>query len=244
MLNPARKIDAGEPPASREEARIRDAYERRKASGKSYSWFDAGHLFILQDLERRLLAALQRHGMAPLDSNQILEVGCGNGYWLREFIKWGARPENLAGIDLLPERIAQASRLSAPGVLLTRGRASQLDFADGSFDIVFQATVFTSILDSALKMQVAREMVRVLKPDGVMLWYDFRFNNPRNPDVRGIERAEIKRLFSSCRVTLERVTLAPPLTRALAPYSRLGAHLLSSIPWACSHYLGTIQKLR
>jgi len=223
--------------------RIREAYERRKASGRSYSWFDAGHLFVIQELERCLLATLQRHGMAALDSKQILEVGCGNGHWLREFIKWGAQPENLAGIDLLPDRIAQASRLSAPGVLLTCGSASQLDFADGSFDIVLQATVFTSILDSELKMQLAREMIRVLKPNGVVLWYDFRFNNPRNPDVRGIERAEITRLFSGCRVVLERVTLAPPLSRALAPYSRLGVYLLSSIPWACSHYLGTIQKL-
>ena len=243
-MNPARKIDAGGPPASREEARIRDAYERRKTSGKSYSWFDAGHLFIVQDLERRLLATLQRQGMARLESKQILEVGCGNGYWLREFIKWGARPENLFGVDLLPERIAEACRLSAPGVLFGCGSASRLDFADDSFDIVFQATVFTSILDNAVKMQVARELVRVLKPDGVVLWYDFRFNNPRNPDVRGIERAEIERLFSGCRVSLERITLAPPLSRALAPFSRLGAYLLNSIPWVCSHYLGTIRKLR
>jgi ubiquinone/menaquinone biosynthesis C-methylase UbiE len=129
-------------------------------------------------------------------------------------------------------------------VVLGRGNAAQLDFADGSFDIVLQATVFTSILDSALKMQVAREMVRVLKPDGVLLWYDFRVNNPRNPDVRGIEREEIERLFSNCRVRLERITLAPPLLRAVAPYSWLGSYLLSAIPWACTHYLGTIQKLR
>jgi ubiquinone/menaquinone biosynthesis C-methylase UbiE len=245
MLNPARKIDAGEPPASREEARIRDAYERRKASGKrAYSWFDPGHLFMVQELEQRLLATLERHGMAPLSSRKILEIGCGNGHWLREFIKWGASPENLAGVDLLAERVAQAYRLTPPGVALGRGNAAQLDFADGSFDIVLQATVFTSILDSALKMQVAREMVRVLKPDGVLLWYDFRVNNPRNPDVRGIEREEIERLFSNCRVRLERITLAPPLLRAVAPYSWLGSYLLSAIPWACTHYLGTIQKLR
>jgi SAM-dependent methyltransferase len=243
-MNTARKMAASEPAASREEARIGEAYERRKASGKSYSWFDAGHLFIVQELEARLLATLLQAGMAPLDSKQILEVGCGNGHWLREFIKWGARPENLAGIDLLPGRIAQACRLSPPGVRLTQGSASQLDFADDSFDIVFQATVFTSILDGAVKVQVAREMIRVLKPDGVALWYDFRFNNPRNRDVRGIKRAEIERLFPGCRITLERVTLAPPLARALAPYSRLGAYLLGSIPWARSHYLGAIHKPR
>jgi ubiquinone/menaquinone biosynthesis C-methylase UbiE len=197
---------------------------------------------MVQEIERRLLDALKRHAMTPLTAKHILEIGCGNGHWLREFIKWGATPENLAGIDLLAERIAQACRLSPPGINLRRGNAEELDFADRSFDIVLQATVFTSILDRALKKKIATEMLRVLKPNGVVLWYDFRVDNPRNPDVRGIAKAEIDELFSGCQITLERITLAPPLLRALAPYSWLGSYLLSAVPWACSHYLGTIRK--
>jgi SAM-dependent methyltransferase len=243
-MNPARKINQAEQPLSPEEKRIHEAYARRTAAGKGYSWFERGHLFMVQELERRLLDRLERHAMAPLCSKQILEIGCGNGHWLREFIKWGATPENLAGVDLLAERIAQACRLSPPGVNLTRGNAAQLDFADASFDIVVQATVFTSILDTALKVKIAAEMLRVLKPTGVLLWYDFRVNNPRNPDVRGIERAEIGKLFSGCQIILERITLAPPLLRAVAPYSWPGSYLLSAIPWACTHYLGTIRKPR
>jgi ubiquinone/menaquinone biosynthesis C-methylase UbiE len=227
-----------------EEARIRDAYARRSAAGKSYSWFDAGYLFMMQELERRALVSLARHDMTPLHSKHILEVGCGNGHWLRQLIKWGASPENLAGVDLLPERIAQACRLSPPGIDLKCASAAQLNFADGSFDVVLQATVFTSILDAALKKTIAAEMLRVLKPNGVVLWYDFRVNNPRNPDVRGIGKAEIEELFSGCQIGLEKITLAPPALRALAPYSWLGAYLLSAIPWACSHYLGTICKTR
>jgi len=243
-MNPARKINEAEQPLSVEEARIRDAYARRSASGRDYSWFERGHLFMVQELERRLLETLNRHALAPLCSKQILEIGCGNGHWLREFIKWGASPENLAGVDLLTERIAQACRLSPPGINLMRGNAAVLDFADASFDIVLQATVFTSILDPALKKKIAAEMLRLLKPDGVLLWYDFRVNNPRNPDVRGIGKAEIEELFSGCHITLERITLAPPLLRALARYSWLGSYLASAVPWACSHYLGTIRKSR
>lgn len=239
-----RKIRAVNEPRGLEEARIREAYERRDPSKKAYSWFDAGHLFMVQELERRLLEVLRRQGMTSLASMKILEVGCGNGHWLREFIKWGARPENLAGVDLLPERISQARLMSPPGVRLSRGNAAQLEFPDASFDIVFQATMFTSMLDGDLKHGVAAEMMRVLKPDGVALWYDFRVDNPRNPDVRGIERAEIERLFSNCRVRVERITLAPPLLRAVARWSWLAAYLFSSVPWACSHYLGTIRKLR
>lgn len=237
---PARNIEAAD--GRSEEARIQAAYERRKFAGKNYSWFEPGHLFMVQELERYLLGALKRHGMVALRSKQILEIGCGNGHWLREFIKWGASPENLFGVDLLADRIAQACRLSAPGIRFTSGNAAQLDFADESFDIVLQATVFTSILDNAVKQQIAGEMLRVLRLNGLVLWYDFRVDNPRNPDVRGIEKREIQRLFPSCRVALKRITLAPPLLRALAPYSWLGSQLLSAVPWGCSHYFGTIQK--
>ena len=41
-----------------------------------------------------------------------------------------------------------------------------------------------------MKQKVAAEMLRVVKPQGLILWYDFRYNNPRNSNVRGIGAAE------------------------------------------------------
>src|SRR3989440_8774150 len=43
-----------------------------------------------------------------------------------------------------------------------------------SFDVVMQVTVFTSILDPDLKRRVALEMLRVVKQDGLILWYEDR----------------------------------------------------------------------
>jgi ubiquinone/menaquinone biosynthesis C-methylase UbiE len=227
---------------SAEEARIRQAYARRAVSAQRYTWFDAGHLFMVQQLERRLLRVLRCHDMASLQSKKILEIGCGNGHWLREFVKWGANPENLAGVDLLAERINQARRLSPQGMVFQSANAARLGFADHTFDIVLQATVFTSVRDFAVKRQVAAEMLRVLKQRGIVLWYDFHVDNPRNRDVRGIKSEEIERLFPGCRISLEKIILAPPVLRRLAPYTWLGCYLLSAIPWLCTHYLGTIQK--
>jgi len=31
---------------------------------------------------------------------------------------------------------------------------------------------------------IATEMLRVLKPDGIILWYDYHMNNPKNPGVK------------------------------------------------------------
>src|SRR5205814_10331318 len=113
-----------------------------------------------------------------------------------------------------------------------------LPLRSASFDLVAQFTVFTSILEPALKRQVALEMTRVTKPDGLILWYDFAFDNPKNRDVRGIAKREIRKLFPGCSVKLQRVTLAPPLTRRLASRSWLVCSILEAIPLLRTHLLG------
>lgn len=97
---------------------------------------------------------------------------------LRDFIKWGARPENVTGIDLLSDRVIRARRLCPPAVHIQCASAAELPFSHESFDLVLQATVFTSILDPNLKRRVATEMMRVVKAEGFILWYDYHVNNP------------------------------------------------------------------
>jgi SAM-dependent methyltransferase len=223
-----------------EEARIRDAYGRRGAAIRD-SWFNAGHLFMVQERERAVLHLLRREGFDRLDAARVLEIGCGGRTWLRDFVKWGARPEHLTGVDLLPDRIAEARRTCPPDVTLVCGNAATLEFPNASFDIVLQATMFTSILDADMRRTIAAEMVRLVRPHGMVLWYDYHVDNPSNPDVRGVSRREIRALFPNCRIALRRVTLAPPLARAVAPYSHLACHLLQAIPLLRTHYLGVIR---
>ena len=229
--------------ASAEEARIRAAYRRRKIADVRYSWFNPAYQLMMQQCERRMLALLSRCGFADLRSKKTLEIGSGTGHWLREFVKWGARPENVTGIDLIHERVLKARELCPAGLNLHCSSAAQLPFASETFDIVLQATVFTSILDDNLKRRVAVEMLRVIKRDGLILWYDYHVNNPWNSDVQGVKRREIYDLFPSCRIDLERITLLPPLARALAPYSYLACYLMEKLPLLSTHYLGAIRKL-
>jgi ubiquinone/menaquinone biosynthesis C-methylase UbiE len=226
-----------------EEARIQAAYARRQGDDVRYSWFSPGHLFMVQERERQMLTLLKQHGFGELNTKKILEIGCGTGYWLREFIKWGARPENIVGIDLLSGSVAEAKQLCPSAVQIQCHTAAKLAFPDATFDLVLQSTVFTSILDSDMKEQIASEMIRMVKKEGTILWYDYHANNPWNPDVRGVKKREIHRLFPGCRIRLERTTLAPPLVRLLTPYSWLASYFLAKIPLLCTHYLGLIQKV-
>jgi SAM-dependent methyltransferase len=224
-----------------EESRIQAAYARRKNTGL-YSRFNAGHLFMAQERERRFLDLLARYGHASLATKTILEIGCGTGDLLRDLVKWGARPENMRGIDVLSERVSEAARLCPEAMRIQRGNAASLDFPDDCFDLLLQSTVFTSVLDPKIKTQMAREMLRVLKPDGLILWYDYHMDNPYNRDVRGVKRREIYELFPGCSIELRRITLAPPITRSIAPYSWLLCYFMAKIPLLCTHYIGAIRK--
>jgi len=126
---------------------------------------------------------LKRYGYESLQEKKIAEIGCGTGYWLRAFIKWGARPENVLGIDLLPNRVAEARRLCPAAASIVCGNAATLELDDATFDLVLQSTVFTSILNHEMRQQIASEMMRIMKPGGITIWYDYHVSNPLNPDV-------------------------------------------------------------
>ena len=223
--------------------RIKKVYERRKIEQKEsrYSYFNKANLFIIQQRECALIEVLKRFQLSDLSEKKILDVGCGTGGFLREFIKYGARPENLFGIDLLEDRIETARSLN-PNIDFRCGDASTLPYEDVFFDMVMQFTVFTSILDHRMKEQIASEMLRVLKTGGTIMWYDYHINNPKNPDVKGVKKKEIQELFPNCMLSLKRVTLAPPIVRSLVPLSILLCLILDKIPFLRTHYLGMIRR--
>ena len=82
----------------------------------------------------------------------------------------------------------------------------------------------------------------MLKPAGIIVWYDFLFDNPRNANVQGVGSKEIRRLFPGCLIHLRRITLAPPLARRIVPISWSIARLLEQLRMLNTHYLGVIQK--
>ena len=229
-----------------EHERILEAYQTRHARAQARAGFfeyeDLAHVCRIDERHRETLRLLKLAGYHPMSNLHILDVGCGDGNMLRQFLQWGATPERLAGIELRPEPVQKALHLN-PNLDVRCGSATELSWPDASFDLVCQHTVFTSILDSAMKQQIAAEMSRVLRPGGAVLWYDFMYNNPRNLDVRGVKAAEIRALFPGFEIHLRRITLAPFVARRL-PESLLPVlyPLLAAIPLLRTHYLGLLVK--
>ena len=129
--------------------RLRAEYldrERRFTGQDTYTLFNPANLFIVQQRQRAVLALLRREGFYPLAKRRILEVGCGAGGVLREFLSFGAAPQHVHGLDLLDWRVAEAKALS-PHLPLACADGRALPYPDGCFNLVLQYTVFTSILD-------------------------------------------------------------------------------------------------
>ena len=228
-----------------EENRIIEYY-RERDSQQAYKGFfgykSLADLLMHQERVRNTLQLLQKYNITShsIGGMKILDVGCGSGGILREYLKYGATPENLAGIDLSADRVHLAKRL-APYLDIRCASAADIPYEDQTFDLVMQHVVFTSILQDDILFTIAQQMVRVLKPTGMILWYDYFYDNPFNSNVRAVKKDKIKQLFPDLKLDLSRITLAPPIARNIPKLVLPVVYpILSSFPFLCTHYLGVL----
>lgn len=199
------------------------------------------HLAV-QERQRALLRFLSAYSNRPLCDLQIFEVGCGNGSNLLELLRIGCRASNLIGNELLPKRLADARANLPEAVQLLEGDASKLGLSTNSKDIVYQSTVFSSLLDDDFQEFLAQKMWSWVRPGGAILWYDFIYNNPRNSDVRGVSLGRVQQLFPEACLHVKRVTLAPPISRRVCRLHPSFYHVLNATPWLRTHVLCWLQK--
>ena len=197
---------------------------------------------LLQERQRALLRRFARQHITDLAPLRLVEVGCGAGGNLLELLRLGFAPEHLCGLELLPERHAQARQVLPEATPVWLGDALLAPVPDTSQDLVLQSTVFSSLLDDGFQQQLAATMWRWLKPGGHLLWYDFTFDNPRNPDVRGVPLRRVRQLFPEGSVLHRRVTLAPPLARAVCHLHPSLYTVFNSLPLLRTHLLAFVRK--
>ncbi|WP_191057631.1 class I SAM-dependent methyltransferase [Geminicoccus harenae] len=221
--------------------RLRAAYAEYEQNVASCRWDinNPGFREMRNERDRLTLHLLQRHGLCPLDRLDILEIGCGEGDNLLRLLSWGADARRLHGIDLREDAISRA-QARLPGVDLQVADARKFSTGPGTMDLVLLHTVFSSILDDQVAKAIAGQITTMLRPNGMILWYDFFIKNPVNPHTRGISRQDIRGLFPGFDINLMKTTLFPPIARRLGGLTPVLYPALAGFPLLCGHYLGMI----
>lgn len=207
-----------------------------------YSPLNPAIFMTNQEKERAIIKWLQCFDFSLIRELKLIEIGCGSGQNLMQFVKLGFTPKLLIGNELLSERVTSAREKLPIELKIIEGDALELDFPSNCFDIVFQSMVFSSILDKDFRYALAKKMWQLVKPGGGILWYDFIYNNPRNKDVKGIKLDEIKLLFPHGKIKKWKLTLAPPISRGITRIHPVMYNVFNSFPFLRTHILCWIKK--
>ncbi len=125
----------------------------------------------LRAQQLRAFGALVGSVTATLSGWNILDLGCGDGKWLRTFLEYDAEPRRLVGIDVSDVRF-DIARLKNPLINLVKTPGSTIPFVNDHFELVTQFVCFSNIPTIRLRKHVAEEICRVIKPGGFLFWWD------------------------------------------------------------------------
>ena len=122
----------------------------------------------------------------------VLDVGCGIGGSSRML----AREYGFAvtGITISPQQVRRAQELTAPEVnaRFQVDDALALSFSDASFDVVWSVEAGPHMPDKA---QFARELMRVLKPGGILVVADWNQRDDRQVPLNYWEKPVMRQLL-------------------------------------------------
>jgi SAM-dependent methyltransferase len=196
----------------------------------------------VHERQRAMLRLFARLGWQELATRRMLEVGCGAGENLLEFLRLGFLPRNLVGIEAQPDRFAQAMQFLPSGITLMQGDASLISLPDESEDIVYQSEVFSPLLDVPFQWRLAQTMWRWVRPGGGILWYDIAATRGAGGGRQGLSIARIRDLFPQGRVEYRRLTLLQPIARRVCRVHPMLYSCFNALPQLRTHVLAWIEK--
>lgn len=186
-------------------------------------------------------ALLESSGVPSLAAMTVIDLGCGRGEGMQTLIELGAEPAGLVGVDVLADRLGVASRRH-PRCPCIHADGRALPVLASTVDVVALWTVFSSTGSREVRAGLADEIDRVLRPGGLVLWYDVRSPNPRNPHVRPIRLRAVRADLPGYLVTDRSITLLPPLARRLGRLAPALYPVLAALPFLRTHVVAVLTK--
>jgi ubiquinone/menaquinone biosynthesis C-methylase UbiE len=228
-----------------EENRILEEYAKRDARLPLHDWrtniyhprHPIGHL--LQEHNHDILVDALNHLNVALPALKILDVGCGDGSWLRYLVELGADPGNCVGVDLSEHRIGAAKHRN-PAIAWHRHNIAQLPFRDDSFDLVLQSVVFSSILDPQMRSSCAHEMQRVTRDMGKILWIDLVRTTAKQ--LVSFSEADVRSFFPALSVIYTKHVQPAYFRRLTGKYAWIAKSIYSLTKYRCDSLLMVFHK--
>lgn len=148
----------------------------RRSFGNAADSYDR-HAFLQREIADRLFERLEYIKLQPTTA---LDIGCGTGYATAS-LRARYADANILGIDLAEQMLRHARNQAKPAPWLQRvtGRAPGLQWLCGDAEALPLATESIELALSNLTIQwcdperVAREVARVLKPNGLFMFTTF-----------------------------------------------------------------------
>jgi 2-polyprenyl-3-methyl-5-hydroxy-6-metoxy-1,4-benzoquinol methylase len=121
--------------------------------------------------------------LGDIEGKDVLELGCGNGYWLRLLARTGAKT---VGIDLAENQIAAAKSWDDPVTPQIEYRVGDVSKAldlQGKFDVAFFEHVLLEIPDKNELYNAVKNAANTLKEGGLLVISDIHpFAPSSRPD--------------------------------------------------------------
>lgn len=221
--------------------KIRHTYERYRREGRRRLWdpSNPGFARIMRERDAALIDLLGK--ALPHVSGDVLDLGSGDGR-LAMIARDASLPiGSWTGVDLDAGSVADASA-AYPWASFIEASGDDLPVSDDRIDVVVASMLFSSLPSTQMEAAVAAEIERVLRPAGSLIWYDLRYDNPRNRAVHGMGSERLKELFPGWRMELRSLTVIPPIARRLGPITPAIYSLLHAVPILRSHLVGALQR--
>jgi SAM-dependent methyltransferase len=129
---------------------------------------DLGDHFALWSTKHPTNTHIDRPAMLALIGDvaglDVLDVGCGSGFYAAAMVERGARVTGIEGSESLLRHAEQAT--SGRATLVRHDLEQPLPLAEASFDVAVMALVYHHLFD---RPQLLRELRRVLRPGARLL---------------------------------------------------------------------------
>ncbi len=159
--------------------------------------------------QRKLSEKLSIHGFLELKQAHVLDIGCGDGHWLRKFVDWGALPEKLTGTEFSQPLLDLAKQSSAPAIQWLETYPDELPVEDRKFDIIVIFGVLMHILDEFMLKKTGQELLRVLCDEGIIIAANLHKDAEKELEpflaytTKGLGLAELMEVFPDCEIEFE-----------------------------------------